>query len=355
MKVKQTVITALMLAGSLNAADAKAGSSLYLNINERSETVNDIGAFTSRERLGLFGKYGMFAYKVEGSFNSNLVDIAAPYDEDINRLSQGYLSLDVAKTKIKAGRQVITEDDHRFIGHVGWRQTYQTFDAVTISTQAIDKMKIDAGYIYGRNGIKKAFVTAPEDDSYLTAKYTLSKDMSILAYDYYIKDRNTIGAKVAGKASKLAYTAALATQSGKDKTGTYAQAGVNGKSGALLYGAAYELQSTNFATPYATLHKFQGWSDKLLGKAATGSADIADIAVTLGYKSKGFGTFKFIPHYFAVSGGDATEYDALYVRGLGVKGLKFLAKYALFVPADGSSSTQKVIFDLNYKFETGLF
>jgi hypothetical protein len=32
----------------------------------------------------------------------------------------------------KIGRQVITMDNHRFVGHVGWRQDRQTFDALTL-------------------------------------------------------------------------------------------------------------------------------------------------------------------------------------------------------------------------------
>ncbi len=356
MKLKEITLATVLAVGGLQAAEAKDGTSLYLDMNVRSETVNaatDSSALSSRERLGAKGQYGMFGYVLEGSFNTNLAtDIV---DEDINRLSQGYVSVMAAKTTLKAGRQLILEDNHRFIGNVGWRQTYQTFDAVTVSSKAVKNLVLNGGYIYGRVGIKEAFVTAPESDFFLSGKYALSKETSLLAYDYNIKDRNTIGVKAAGKAVGLAYTAALATQSGNSTSGTYIQAGVNGKSGALLYGAAYELQSKNFATPYATLHKFQGWSDQLLGAAATGSADIADISVTLGYKSDAVGVFKFIPHYFATSNGDATEYDAVYVRGLGLKGLKFLAKYALYVPADGSTTTQKMIFDLKYTFNTKRF
>src|SRR5690606_27976497 len=49
----------------------------------------------------------------------------APHTE----LDQGYIQYKNEMVTFTGGRQVITFDNHRFVGHVGWRQDRQTFDA----------------------------------------------------------------------------------------------------------------------------------------------------------------------------------------------------------------------------------
>jgi len=48
---------------------------------------------------------------------------------DLNQLWVQYK--DAEYGSVKVGRQIYALDDHRFIGHVGWRQNIQTFDAAT--------------------------------------------------------------------------------------------------------------------------------------------------------------------------------------------------------------------------------
>ena len=48
---------------------------------------------------------------------------------DLNQAWVQYVDADYGKVKV--GRQIYALDDHRFIGHVGWRQNIQTFDAAT--------------------------------------------------------------------------------------------------------------------------------------------------------------------------------------------------------------------------------
>ena len=62
----------------------------------------------------------------------------------------------------KVGRQVITLDDHRFVGHVGWRQDRQTFDAVSAKYAATDNLELFYSYLYKRNRI---FAEAADLDS----------------------------------------------------------------------------------------------------------------------------------------------------------------------------------------------
>ena len=62
------------------------------------------------------------------------------------------------------------------------------------------------------------------------------------------------------------------------------------RSGRFNYGVGYEVLSGNgakgFTTPYATLHKFQGWADKFLTTPVNG---IEDRYLTLGWTTKKIG------------------------------------------------------------------
>jgi hypothetical protein len=60
-------------------------------------------------------------------------------------------------------------------------------------------------------------------------------------------------------------------------------------------GAGYELLqgdgAKGFATPLATLHKFQGWADKFMGTPVDG---LADAYVNAGYSRKGVGPLESV-------------------------------------------------------------
>lgn len=48
---------------------------------------------------------------------------------------------------VRLGRQIYTLDNHRFIGHVGWRQNIQTFDAITTELKPTKATAINLFYI----------------------------------------------------------------------------------------------------------------------------------------------------------------------------------------------------------------
>jgi len=359
---KMSLVALLALGSSLYAGDAPAKgevkkssdfTKVYVQIKPRSETVNSNSYLTTKEKVGVQAKYSGFGGVVEYTAVQNA--LTAKVDPNNNRLTQAFACADVAKTKVKVGRQILAIDNHRFIGHVGWRQMMQTFDAATVSSKAVDNLSIQAGYIWNRNGIIDKLSTTGVGgtkpygtltDGYGYAKYNLSKSMNVAVYDYYIGGSNSVGAKLNGKAG-VKYTVEYANQNG---SAHYANVAVNGKAGSVLYGAGAEYQGNGFKTPYATLHKFQGWADKNLGTSAKGSAKIVDISAKVGYANKTVGKALLIYHNFAGTT-KANEIDALYVRGLGVKGLKGLVKYANYIPSTGDA-TQKIIVDLIYNFKT---
>ena len=81
-------------------------------------------------------------WKLDGRYNDLHGKNAGEYDviadPDGTRLQQFYTDLTmIPDTKIRIGRQEIVLDDVRFIGNIGWRNTAQVFDAVTLTNKSI--------------------------------------------------------------------------------------------------------------------------------------------------------------------------------------------------------------------------
>ena len=71
-------------------------------------------------------------------FNTGIYSVIA--DPETSELHQGFIQYKTQTLTIKAGRQVIALDSQRFIGHVGWRQNWQTFDALSANYQNEQQM-----------------------------------------------------------------------------------------------------------------------------------------------------------------------------------------------------------------------
>jgi hypothetical protein len=73
-------------------------------------------------------------------------------DGNITEMNQAWLAYKYGDTNwsvaIKGGRQVITLDNHRFIGHVGWRQNMQSFDAVGLALSPVKGLDISYNYLW---------------------------------------------------------------------------------------------------------------------------------------------------------------------------------------------------------------
>ncbi len=127
---------------------------------------------------------------MDSNYNSTRNDktqysvVADPYK---NELDQLWLSYDgIPDTVIKGGRQVITFDDQRFIGNVGWRQLQQTFDSVLIThnNQQLYGLTINAGYI----GRVKTITSTTEGTTapLLNVNYKLGDYGSVTGYGYWL-------------------------------------------------------------------------------------------------------------------------------------------------------------------------
>ncbi|MBT6769979.1 MAG: alginate export family protein, partial [Opitutales bacterium] len=107
---------------------------------------DNVNAFGERTRLGytLTNDSGVSAMvEVEDVHFIDSKDRPG-LDVPTTELNQAWVNLQGAKI----GRQIYTLDDHRFIGHVGWRQNIQTFDALTSSLEIDSQSKLNLGYLH---------------------------------------------------------------------------------------------------------------------------------------------------------------------------------------------------------------
>ncbi len=369
-------------------------------------------AFTVRTTLGvnadLFQVDGLSAY-LEGTSVNNFgytdyngagtgINLNTKYDTIKDpqqaRITQAYIDYKFGKTLVRAGRQMVNIDNQRFVGAVGWRQMFQTFDAVAVVDNSIDNLSLLGAYVYGINGVGEQQASTNTDSVLLHASYKVMNELTVTAYDYMLSlngyGSDTYGAAATGNIdagmAKLDYRAEYAKQ--KDASLTYQRTNVN-KAGykadaqyynldlganvsGVLAGVNYEVLSSNadykdgttigqtaFATPLATLHGFNGWADVFL---TTPKGGLKDANVRLGYTNKSFGKLLGVYHQFTadekIGGKDdlGTEFDVSYENKIpGVNNLTGLVKYASYNKGKvaGFTNDKTVAWlMLDYKFAT---
>lgn len=211
-------------------------------------------------------------------------------DNEVSELEQGFLQYKNKMVTAKLGRQVIAIDGHRHVGHVGWRQDRQTFDAARLMLTPTKGLKVDLSYIYRRNGINGSVLDVEDPDyktlniSYLTPLGKVVGYSYLLTQEGGLDETETYGFSFNGKTKgdiAFLYHVEYATQDNKTKSVdteyTFVElgikaSGITGKLGYEVLGSDTNNGVTeNFSTPLATVHKFQGWADQFLGGSVTGT------------------------------------------------------------------------------------
>ncbi|NDV61263.1 alginate export family protein [Puniceicoccales bacterium CK1056] len=207
---------------------------------------------------------------------------------DLNQLWLAYRNEDLGSVKL--GRQLYTLDDHRFVGHVGWRQNIQTFDAVTGSIDLIEGLSLKAFFIDAVNT-----VTDMHNDIEafgLNAGYALNQNADLVLFYYAIdgspdaagSSSDTLGVRLTGKLiqNELTWAYALSAARQWENSGfpgvdfghDYLSADLSVDLEGVTIGGGVELLGGNgihgFSTPLATLHKFNGFADVFLGASGSG-------------------------------------------------------------------------------------
>ena len=363
------------------------------NFNFRFETVDQDNALkrakglTLRSRLTYAtGDYKGFSSVIEfedsrtvagvGDYNDTIGGgaghsvIADPNTTEVDQLLVQYKT---EQLTAKFGRQVITMDNHRFVGHVGWRQDRQTFDGATFAYSPTKELKLQYGYLTQRNRIFAQEKDLKSKDHLLNASYKTSLG-TLTGYGYLLEVDNNVengldtyglrfnGATKFGE-QKVSYSLEYATQdsdtASTSYTANYLLAEIGTSIAAVNFKLGYELLGSDdgmygFSTPLATLHKFNGWSDQFLGTPKEG---LKDLYASAGGKVGG-GKWALVYHKFDADEASATvddlgsEFNALYTKAFSKNysaGIK-LAIYAAGDSTAGKVDTDKVWIWMNAKF-----
>lgn len=383
--------SSLAFADSITEALINGKTSANLNLRyenvSQDNALKDADAFTLRTRLTYTtGTVDGFSSLVEfedsrtvlgvDDYNNTLgknTDHSVIADPETTELDQFFLQYKQESFAVKLGRQVITMDNHRFVGHVGWRQDRQTFDGLTFDYQPIENLSLKYGYITKRNRIFAEAKDIDSKDHLLNASYKSSVGI-ITAYSYLLEVDNdiensldTYGIRFNGSTSlgkqKVSYNVEYATQDSDSATTSYSADYISAELGSNFSGVGvkigYELLGSDdgeygFSTPLATLHKFNGWSDQFLNTPKEG---LADLYASAGGKVAG-GKWTVIYHKFDADDASSTvddlgsEINAVYTKSFtkhysaGIK----LASYSAGDVASGKVDTDKVWVWLNAKF-----
>lgn len=402
------IVSGLLAAGIAAGAQAQDGltddlakavneGSVKLDLRYRFENVDDdafdkdANASTLRTRVtfqsgNLAGfdalvEFDNVTYVGNDNFNSTengVTDrpvVADPKGTEVNQAKLTYTWNNLVNSY---GRQRILHGNQRFVGGVAWRQNEQTYDGFRAKWGSQDVVVLDYAYVYNINRIFGPDDSAAQPANWHGTNHLARLDWTVfenhkLSGFYYgldIDERgswspnksvnnssDTYGLEYSGKFGPVAAKAAWATQSEAgdsylDYDADYymLEGGmnfdvVNVKLGYEVLGAG---DGVGFKTPLATLHKFQGWTDKFLGTPGDGIEDIY-----LGATGK-LGPVKLGAFYHDFTAEDSsedfgTEWDLVGTWPV-TKHLTTQLKYANFSSdSDRYSDTQKVWVTLQLK------
>ncbi|GLX76859.1 hypothetical protein tinsulaeT_01990 [Thalassotalea insulae] len=387
---KFNVITSLILThfiSSAYATDDKAKANVNFDLRyeavSQDNTKKDADALTLRTKLQFTSaSVNHFNAVVEfedsrvvagvDDYNNTLgknTDYSVIADPETTELDQGFIQYQDQGINVKVGRQVLIFDNHRFVGHVGWRHDKQTFDAFSINYQLSKSLQLNYAFIDKRNRIFSDQKDLAAKDHLINVSYN-SEVGKITAYSYLLavdegidNGLDTYGVRLAGKKGKFPYVFEFAKQSAEtaanDFDANYFKAELGYAFDKLTVKLGGESLGSDggdygFTTPLATLHKFNGWSDQFL---ATPKQGLQDVYASINGKAYG-GGWKLVWHDFSakqrLSGDDdlGTEINAQYSKAItkqytvGIKYASYSAGDSVFAKVD----TDKLWLWLNAKF-----
>ncbi len=335
---------------------------------------DESNAFTIRNRLGFTtGSFSNFKAQIEfedvtiignednfnqAGLNPGGAGRTVIADPEATEINQAWIAYENWDTLFKLGRQRIVHDEARFIGDVIWRQNQQTYDGFTVENTGLENTQLLYSYVSNVNRILGDDHPAGDFDSnshFINASYSGFKAGKIAAYSYLLDFDNspvnssaTYGARFKGATpvnDKVAvtYHAEYARQSDYQNNpinydADYYHLSLGGKHKKFDYGVGYEVLGSDngvrgFATPLATLHKFNGFADAFLGTPADG---LEDLYAWIGVVLPGNIPLKLTYHHFEGEDGGADygdEFNLNAVKKLG-KNFTLLTRFAHYEEGD---------------------
>ncbi|MFK7976100.1 MAG: alginate export family protein [Halioglobus sp.] len=345
----------------------------------RSRLTFKSGAYKGFSFLGEFDDLTVIGdddYNSTANGRTEFPVVADPTGTDLN---QAFASFTNAGFTGSFGRQRVVHTNQRFIGGVAWRQNEQTYDGLRLQAKTDVGISFDYAYVYKINRI-----FGPDDgpvqpadhegnSHFVLANYKYSDNHTFRAFGYLLdidedtkypagrtvgNSSNTFGIEYVGKFAGNSLRASYAIQKDAGDSDLNYEADYYVLEGGIKLGKAnltlgYEVlgadNGVGFKTPYATLHKFQGWADKFLVTPGDGIED-----AYVGIKGAA-GPVKLGAFYHTFSAEDSsadfgTEID-LVATWPATKYLTLQLKFASFSTDDEArfSDTDKVWLTVNFK------
>jgi hypothetical protein len=288
--------------------------------------------------------------------------VADPEGSELNQVHLAW-SPEEALT-FKLGRQVVTLDNHRFIGDVGWRQNQQTYDAVSLLWAPTAALDVFYAFV---DNVNRVFGDDSPAGDHRMASHLVNAGYDVegwgraVAYAYLLdydsvdtSSTSTFGARFAGTHAldslELLYGAEFASQveagdNPNDVDQEYLLAELGGKVGAWTVKLGHEVLGGSgdtgdaFQTPLATLHSFNGWTDKFL---VTPDDGLIDSYLTVGAKHDAM-AYLLAWHDFSADAGSDTYGSELgaSVTWTASKSLTLGLKAAAYDADDFATDTTK--------------
>ncbi len=325
-------------------------NTLHTTIGYGTQLFHDFGAYVQLEDVRVIGD----ARYNDGGSNgiTNRATVVDPEGTEVQQALLRYRG--IPRTQVMLGRQDIEHRGaplNRYIGAVPWRQNWQSFDGVRVTSDYLPAFKADYSHVWNVDRIFGEDNPIADRSDYDVSGHLLSLTYSGIPYStlegyaYLLNfDSNTAatkalststyGARLQGAwdvvqyAAKVLYTAEYAQQRdyadnpidvsvdytllelGLNKAFPYADLeSVMAKvsyevlegEGRKAVGAGFVPGS--FQTPLATNHAFQGWADRFLTTPADG---IEDCYGTLTVRA--FGTNLMLVYHAYSSSNDDYDY-----------------------------------------------
>lgn len=346
--------------------DAKA-STLQTRLTLKSAAFNGFTALIEADNVMTIGTDDYNSLMVDDEHFGTYSVVADPVGTEINQAWVKYAFNESASAT--AGRQRILHAGQRFVGGVGWRQNEQTYDAATFN-YATGIFNIDYSYVWQVNRIFDGSGTSAQAPEFDSDSHILLASLPVFggkfsAYLYALDFEEaaamssiTYGFGYDATFDPFTLAASIATQSDYgDNSKSYdalylaLEGKVNIKPVTLI--AGYELLGSDdgvaaFATPLATLHKFQGWADMFLTTPADGIEDIyAGVSSAIGAVKLGAFYHDFSADEGSSDYGSEVDIVASYPinQHVGVE-----LKYADYSADDFAVDTEKVWLSVMVNF-----
>lgn len=286
-------------------------------------------------------------------------------------LTRAYLNYNgLPDTQIRIGRQFINLDNQRFVGSRSFRQTPQSFDAISILNHSYPQIELFYAFIDQVNSVYQGANIGGADRSNLSHLFNVSWDGlpygQVAGYLYLIDDRhtntnssNTLGLRFSGEQEMAGIMVQYAIEAARQSdaynnpsnySANYSLIEVGADMDPIKFKIGYEGLSGNrsagkaFRTPLASHHEFLGKADMFETIPNAGVLDTYVMAGTNFYDVDfDFGYHRFKPD--AGGGRLGTEVDISAGHSFGL--YEVALEYAKFNATSASGLQDRDVLRLS--------